>query len=79
MAALTLGISLSAHVGLISAKQVFFYIPYVFKFPFPELWRLVTSFFLTSGLGIIFDTYFRKHSSSAVDFFLTKKKTEEKC
>lgn len=57
--ALTLGISLSAHAGLVSPRQLVFYIPWVFKFPFPELWRLVTSFFLTSGLGIIFDTYFR--------------------
>lgn len=58
MTALTLGISLSVHLGLIGAQQVIFYIPYVFKFPFPELWRLGTSFFFTSGLGIVLDTYF---------------------
>lgn len=60
MTALTLGISLAAHIGLVSASRVIFYMPFVFKVPFPELWRLVTSFFFTSGLGIVFETYFRE-------------------
>jgi len=37
---------------------VIFYLPFLWKMP-PQIWRLVTSFLITSkDLGIIFDTYF---------------------
>lgn len=39
-----------------------FYTPFVFKLPFPELWRLVTPFLLTgSGFSMLFDLYFSRH------------------
>ncbi|KAL6849510.1 hypothetical protein ACO1O0_009051 [Amphichorda felina] len=39
--------------------QLFIFHPYfIWKFP-PEIWRVVTSFFITSpNLGLLFDTYF---------------------
>jgi hypothetical protein len=44
--------------NILPYHYVMWYLPMVWKFP-PEIWRLVTSFVLTSpGLGIIFDTYF---------------------
>lgn len=35
-----------------------FYLPYIFKFPFPEVWRLVTPFLLTGGgFNALWDMY----------------------
>jgi len=35
-----------------------FYLPYIWKFPFPELWRLVTPFLLTGGgFNALWDMY----------------------
>ena len=57
--ALTLGTSLLCYGGLLSFQRVLFILPWVFKFPFPEVWRLVTPFWITGPkLSIIFDTIF---------------------
>ena len=61
LTALTLVTSLLVYGRLMSASHIVLYWPWIFKFPMPEIWRLVTSFWLTSpALGILFDTYFRK-------------------
>jgi len=50
--------SIGFYGGIISGYWVIFYLPYLWKMP-PQIWRLVTSFLITSkDLGIIFDTYF---------------------
>ena len=59
MTALTLGTSLLVHGNIISGSRVVFYLPWIFKFPLPEVWRFVTPFWVTGGgLSILFDTYF---------------------
>ena len=61
MTALTLVTSLLVYGNIISGGRVVFYLPWIFKYPMPEVWRFVTSFWLTgAGLSILFDTYFRK-------------------
>lgn len=53
--------------GILDARRVIFYIPWIFKFPKPEIWRLFTSFWLTgSGLGVILDSYFRKRAVGSI-------------
>lgn len=50
------------HSGLMSAYRMVFYTPYIFKLPFPELWRLITPFLLTGGgFSMLFDLYFSMH------------------
>lgn len=58
VAATALVTSLGIHLGVLP-YQYFIYHPFfIFKFP-PELWRFVTSFFITGGgLSLLFDTYF---------------------
>ena len=59
LTALTLGTSLLVHGNIISASRVIFYLPWIFKFPLPEVWRSVTSFWVTGpNQSILFDTYF---------------------
>ena len=59
LTALTLGTSLLVHGNIVSGSRVIFYLPWIFKFPMPEVWRSVTSFWVTgSNLSILFDTYF---------------------
>jgi len=59
LCALTVATSVPIHMGLVSARHVVYFTPWVFgKFP-PELWRLVTSFLLTGPkLGMLMDPYF---------------------
>lgn len=59
LTATTLATSLLVYGHLLNGNYVIFYLPWVFmKLP-PQLWRIVTSFWLTGpGLSIIFDTYF---------------------
>ncbi|KAK5944724.1 hypothetical protein PMZ80_001924 [Knufia obscura] len=50
--------SLFVHGGLLSGYRVMFYMPYIFKFPLPELWRLFTPFLLTGGgFNALWDMY----------------------
>lgn len=50
--------SLLVHGGLLGFHRVLFYLPYIWKFPFPELWRLVTPFLLTGGgFSALWDMY----------------------
>lgn len=59
LTALTLTTSFLVYGRLLDYSRIIFYLPWIFKFP-PELWRIFSSFWLTSpGLGILFDTYFR--------------------
>jgi hypothetical protein len=45
--------------GLISMARVVFYLPWIFKFPLPEVWRFITPFLLTGpGFSFVFDLYF---------------------
>ncbi|KAG6011245.1 hypothetical protein E4U54_008181 [Claviceps lovelessii] len=45
-------------LGMLPAKYFLFHPYYLFRFP-PQIWRLATSFFITSpGIGLLFDTYF---------------------
>lgn len=59
LTALTFGTSILLYGGLLSGKWVIFYLPWIFKFPMPEVWRFFSPFWVTGpGLGILFDTYF---------------------
>lgn len=61
LTAATLATSLLVYGHLLNGQYVIFYLPWVFmKLP-PQLWRIVTSFWLTGpGLAILFDPYFRE-------------------
>lgn len=51
--------SVAVYGGVLDGRRVIFYIPWILKFPSPEIWRFFTSFWLTgSGLGVLFDSYF---------------------
>lgn len=63
LTALTASLSLAVYGNLLAGKWVVFYLPWIFKFPKPEIWRIATSFCLTGpDLNILFDTYFRMSS-----------------
>ena len=49
-----------------------FYLPWIFKFPLPEVWRFVTPFWVTGGgISILFDTYFcEPHLNPLQIFFI---------
>lgn len=66
LTAATLVTSLLVYGHLLSGQYVIFYLPWVFmKLP-PQLWRIVTSFWLTGpGLGILLDPYFCKSEFSS--------------
>lgn len=50
--------SLGGWLGFINLGYLVYYPEAVFSFP-PQIWRLVTGFFLTSGgLALVFDSYF---------------------
>ena len=54
--------SVLVHSGLVDGRYVVFYLPWVFKFPLPEVWRFLTSFLLTGGgFSFVFDLYFSKY------------------
>lgn len=55
--------SLLCHGGILAIQRVFFYTPWIFKFPMPEVWRLFTPFLLTGGgFSFVFDLYFSKQN-----------------
>lgn len=59
LTALTATTSILVYGQLLSGSRIIFYLPWILKFPMPEIWRLATSFWLTGGgLSILFDTYF---------------------
>ena len=50
--------SLLVHGGLVNGYFALFHLPSIFKFPFPEIWRLITPFLLTgSGFNALWDLY----------------------
>lgn len=50
--------SISTVLGILPVQLFIFHPYFIWKFP-PEIWRVVTSFFITSpNLGLLFDTYF---------------------
>ena len=50
--------SLLVHGGLVSGYRVMFYLPFIWKLPLPEIWRLITPFLLTSGgFNAMWDMY----------------------
>lgn len=59
--------SISVHVlGLLSPMWIYFTEDRLFRFP-PEVWRLVTNFFLSAPqLGILMDPYFGMGASVPV-------------
>ncbi|MCJ1456605.1 hypothetical protein MMC28_006967 [Mycoblastus sanguinarius] len=68
LTALTFATSILVHGGLLSGNRVVFYLPWIFKFPLPEVWRFITSFWVTGGgLSILFDTYFLWMYSSGLE------------
>ncbi len=70
LAAATATTSILVYSGILSGKYVIYYTPWLFKFP-PEIWRLVTSFWVTGPqLGILLDTYFCKFHPGSEDIWL---------
>ncbi|KAL9136606.1 MAG: hypothetical protein Q9175_002198 [Cornicularia normoerica] len=68
LTALTFGTSLLVYGNIISGSRVLFHLPWIFKFPLPEVWRFVTSFLVTGGgLSMLFDTYFLWTYSSGLE------------
>ncbi|KAG5932616.1 hypothetical protein E4U60_005102 [Claviceps pazoutovae] len=58
IATFTFVVSAGVVLGMLPAKYFIFHPFYLFRFP-PQIWRLATSFFVTSpGIGLLFDTYF---------------------
>lgn len=61
--------SVLCHGGLIDIRRVFFYLPWIFKLPIPEVWRIITPFLLTGGgFSFVFDLYFS--GLTGITFFL---------
>lgn len=61
LTALTLTTSLLVYGNLLSGSRVVFYLPWIFKFPAPEIWRFFTPFWVTGpNISILLDTYFCK-------------------
>lgn len=57
-ATLAFALSITLHLGFLPGSWFIYHPYYLWKFP-PEIWRIVTSFFITgSGLNLLFDTYF---------------------
>ncbi|KAG6257431.1 hypothetical protein E4U49_006791 [Claviceps purpurea] len=58
IATFTFVVSAGVVLGMLPAKYFIFHPFYLFRFP-PQIWRLATSFLITSpGIGLLFDTYF---------------------
>lgn len=58
--------------GLVNGYYIIFGSEYIFKFPLPELWRLVSSFLLTGGgFNFVFDLYFSISAPSCNGCWLT--------
>lgn len=48
-----------------------FYLPWILKFPLPEVWRFVTPFWVTGGgISILFDTYFCEPHLNPLQIFV---------
>jgi Derlin-2/3 len=62
--AAAVAISALGYAGIISLSQFVFFHPYVFTVKaLPQIWRLVTAFFITKPkMGIALDPYFRASS-----------------
>jgi len=57
--AVTVLLSATVWAGILPPYYVAFIRPWVLRLPFPQLWRLVSPFFITGPqLGLIFDPYF---------------------
>ena len=67
--AATVLISVPGHLGLYSLMWVVFLSDYIFTIrQLPQIWRLVTSFFVTGPqLGLIMDPFFLYHYSSQLE------------
>ena len=50
-------VSILAQAGAVDPYRLIFHWSFIFK-GLPEVWRFVTSFCLTSKLGILFNPYF---------------------
>lgn len=58
IATFTFVVSAGVVLGMLPAKYFIFHPFYLIRFP-PQIWRLATSFLVTSpGIGLLFDTYF---------------------
>jgi len=61
LAAVVLVSSLGIQFGLVNARLLVFHSSYLWRFP-PQIWRCATSFLIaSSGLNLLFDTYFFYH------------------
>lgn len=50
--------SLLVHGGILNGYLILFHLPALLKFPFPQVWRLVTPFLLTGGgFNALWDLY----------------------
>lgn len=50
--------SLLVHGGLVNGYLALFHLPSLLKFPFPQIWRLITPFLLVgSGFNALWDLY----------------------
>jgi len=50
--------SLLVHGGVVNGYRVLFHLPWLVKFPVPQLWRLITPFLLTgNGFSALWDLY----------------------
>ncbi|KAL2038532.1 hypothetical protein N7G274_008871 [Stereocaulon virgatum] len=68
LTALTAVTSCLVYGGLLDPYRIIFYLPSIFKFPLPEIWRFFSCFWLTGPqLSILFDTYFLWTYSSALE------------
>jgi hypothetical protein len=57
-ASITFVVSVCGHFGLLPLWWFVHHPPFLWQIP-PQIWRLVTTYFITDGgLGILFDTYF---------------------
>ncbi|KAL8961918.1 MAG: hypothetical protein Q9193_001600 [Seirophora villosa] len=57
--AATLTTSVLIYGRIINGSRFIFWLPYVFKFPVPEIWRILSAFWITGpDWAILYDTYF---------------------
>lgn len=60
--AATLLTSVLIYGRMVNGLRLIFGIPYVFKLPVPEVWRILSSFCITGpDWAILYDTYFREY------------------
>jgi Derlin-2/3 len=58
-------VSALGYSGILSLSKFIYYTPYVFTMKtWPQVWRIVTSFFITKPkFGILMDPYFCTHTT----------------